>query len=66
MGPMEVVGVMLLLMFFAVLFVLPAVIGYRLGLARGHEVMGLVLGILFSWIGVLIVALLPKTQPARA
>jgi hypothetical protein len=53
MGPLEVFGLILL-------FVLPAVVGYRLGLKRRHEVMGLVLGLVLSWLGVLIVALLPK------
>lgn len=57
-GPLELIVL-------AALIVAPAVIGYRLGLRRGHEVMGLVLGLILSWLGVLIVALLPKTQTAR-
>jgi hypothetical protein len=53
MGPLELVLVLLLI-------VAPAVIGYRSGLKRRHEVLGLLLGLFVSWIGVLIVVLLPK------
>jgi len=48
------------------LFVLPAVVGYRLGLQRRHEAMGLALGLLLSWIGVLIVMLLPLPHDPEA
>ena len=64
MGPMEVVGLFLLCAISAVLVVLPAIIGYRLGLKHDHEVMGLLLGLVLSWLGVLIMALLP--EPAAA
>lgn len=49
-----------------VVFVIPATLGYRLGLRRQHEVMGLVLGLVLSWVGVLIVALLPRPGANRA
>lgn len=61
MGPLELVELLLLV----ALFVIPPVVGYRIGLKRDHEVMGLVLGLLFSWLGVLIMALLPK-RPSTA
>jgi hypothetical protein len=54
-GPLELVVLLGLI-------VAPPVVGYRLGVPRGHEVLGLVLGLLLSWLGVLIVALLPKRE----
>jgi hypothetical protein len=54
----------IVLLLLAVIVVPPPVVGYRLGLRRDHEVMGLVLGLIFWWLGVLIVALLPKRTPA--
>ncbi len=53
---MEVVGLVLL----AGIFVAPIYVGYRLGQDRGSPILGLVLGLLLSWLGVLIVALLPR------
>ena len=64
MGPMEIVGVLLVIVFVATLTVMPSVVGYRLGLKRDHEVVGLLLGLFLSWLGVLIVVLLPKQKPA--
>jgi zinc-ribbon domain len=62
-GPIEV-------LFLVVLFALPIYVGYRIGLPRGHEVLGLVLGLLFSWVGVLIVWAFPRkvagSTPAAA
>lgn len=58
-GPAEVIILLALI-------VAPAVVGYRLGLKRRHEVMGLVLGLVLSWLGVLIVALLPRPEEKGA
>jgi hypothetical protein len=57
--PVHLIFILLL----AALFVLPAVAGYKVGLKRRHEVAGIVLGVVFSWLGVLIIALFPKRPP---
>jgi hypothetical protein len=58
-GPVEVVVLLIVL-------VLPIYVGYRVGKVRGQAVLGLVLGFMLSWLGVLIVLLMPKraTTPA--
>src|SRR5262245_50383633 len=51
------------LILFVALLVLPIVVGHRVGIQRGHEVAGLVLGLGFSWLGVA-VPTLPWPKPA--
>src|SRR5262245_22602895 len=49
------------LILFMALLVLPIIVGHRVGIRRGHEVAGLVLGLGFSWLGVAATMLLsPK------
>jgi len=46
---------------FAMVLVVPMIVGQRVGIARGHEVAGLALGLLFSWLGVVAtMVLFPK------
>ena len=65
-GPMEVATSLLFLYVVAVFFALPVWLAYRKGIERGHDLMGLLLGLFLGWIGVLILAFLPKQRSAAA
>jgi hypothetical protein len=50
------------IVFGLVFWVAPAVVGFRMG-ERKNVPLGLALGLLFSWIGIIVLALLPHRGP---
>jgi hypothetical protein len=51
--------------FFAVWLVFVAA-GFAIGLFKGHPILGAVLGAFLSFVGVIVIALVPQTAKARA
>ncbi|MCL6595009.1 MAG: hypothetical protein K6V73_02200 [Firmicutes bacterium] len=58
-GGRGIEGMLLVLFLFAVLWVAPAAVAYHLGERRGLGLVGLLLGVFLSWLGVAVVLVLP-------
>ncbi len=43
---------------------IPAILGYIIGHRKGHSCGGLTLGLFFSWLGILVIALISPTAEA--
>ena len=54
--------VLLLLMILA-FWIAPVIVGAQIGNGKGHQALGLVLGLLLGWIGVIIIALVRPVRP---
>lgn len=53
----------LLLVVILAFWIVPVIVGAQIGRGKGHAALGLVLGLLLGWIGVIIIALVRPAQP---
>jgi len=53
---------LLVLLVILAFWIAPIVIGAQIGSRKGHQALGLVLGLLLGWIGVIIIALVRPAQ----
>lgn len=54
-----------LIVFILVVWIMPAVIAWQIGVHKGKQGAGALLGIFLGWLGVLIIALVSATDDAR-